>query len=385
MYRLSRSLEEKLTKRPASLSAAFLDAFPGNGARFVRFAGALVQGTALIDPALEPPIRIVRYDAGQIDSTYVRASLDLALQYRRYLAAKGQLKIEPPAAWRLIHDGNDGLPGLAVDVFGAFAFVHVYSQAWEPYLPSLYQRVKGYGIRGIYATHRQRGGMSKSHHVYGDVAAGHTTEIEEDGLRYRIDLANGPATGLYLDQRTNRRIVAALTDARTLLNTFSYTCAFSLAAARQGAKTTNVDLSKAALQKAIDNFERNGVALTDHVFLPDDVFVVLPRLAKKGQRFHTVLLDPPTFSRGRKGVFSTERDYARLVTLAAPLVEPGGVLVAFANTYRLTESDWRRQVLAGLGNLTHQFRPERTLTQDVDFRYLDESRRYLKGWVLRRL
>jgi 23S rRNA (cytosine1962-C5)-methyltransferase len=120
------------------------------------------------------------------------------------------------------------------------------------------------------------------------------------------------------------------------LNCFAYTCGFSVCAARAGAKTTSLDLSKKYLEWGRRNFALNGLEPAAHDFIYGDAFDWLRRLAKKGRAFDAVALDPPTFSQSKEhGVFRAEKDYGKLVTAALPLVKPGGVLFASTNA-----TDW---------------------------------------------
>lgn len=153
----------------------------------------------------------------------------------------------------------------------------------------------------------------------------------ENGLTFAVDLLAGYSCGLFLDQRANREKLVALKPKR-VLNTFSYTCAFSVAAAANGAETLSVDLAKASLGWGRENFELNNLSLDGHRFIADDVFDVLPRLARRSDKFDAIILDPPTFSRGQKGkVFRVEKDYARLVELAAACAAPGAWLLLSTN------------------------------------------------------
>jgi 23S rRNA (cytosine1962-C5)-methyltransferase len=175
-------------------------------------------------------------------------------------------------------------------------------------------------------------------------------EIQENGLRYRIDFQAGYSQGLFLDQRDNRLAVAQRCGLEsTILNCFAYTCAFSAAAAAAGARTVSVDLSRRSLDWGRENFGRNGMDLQQHEFLTGDVFDWLRRFAKQGRRFTGIVLDPPTFSRNRDGkVFRVESDFGRLVELTAPLVSPGGWMLCTTNQRTLDDADFRRMILASL-------------------------------------
>ena len=149
--------------------------------------------------------------------------------------------------------------------------------------------------------------------------------------------------------RDTRAWVQAQAAGRTVLNCFAYTCGFGLAAWRGGAaRAVNVDVSRRYLDWGRANAERNGFAppATDLIF--GDVFDWLRRFARRGQTFDLVILDPPSYATTRQTRFSVERDYAGLVALAAPLVAPGGELLACANTQSLPVRSFTAMVQAGL-------------------------------------
>lgn len=172
----------------------------------------------------------------------------------------------------------------------------------------------------------------------------------ERGLGYEVDFLAGYSCGLFPDQRANREVLGSL-GARRVLNTFSYTCAFSVAAAASGAETLSLDLAKISLSRGRRNFEINSLPLDGHRFIADDVFDVLPRLARRGEKFDAIVLDPPTFSRGQKGrVFRAEKDYGRLVELAAACALPGAWMLLSTNCTSLDASrlrDIARTTLSG--------------------------------------
>ena len=165
----------------------------------------------------------------------------------------------------------------------------------------------------------------------GDAGASLQTTATERGLTYGIDFSAGYSVGLFIDQRENRRFIHELRP-RTLLNCFAYTCSFSVVAANAGGNTVNVDLSKKSLARGKENLVLNAITSGEHKFLADDVSEVLPRLARKGEKFDAIILDPPTFSRSKKGKgFQVERDFETLLLSALELVEREGHILLSTN------------------------------------------------------
>jgi 23S rRNA (cytosine1962-C5)-methyltransferase len=178
-------------------------------------------------------------------------------------------------------------------------------------------------------------GKNDAPRFMGGIFHQHACVAHEEGLGYEIDFLAGYSCGLFLDQRANRRKLRA-SKVKSILNLFSYTCSFSVAAAAGGAETLSIDISKAALDRGRRNFALNGLSLDGHRFIADDAFEVLLRLARRGEKFDVIILDPPTFSRGRQGrLFRVERDYGRLIGLAFPCAVPGGVILLSTNYSKL--------------------------------------------------
>ncbi len=163
------------------------------------------------------------------------------------------------------------------------------------------------------------------------------TLVMERHLKFGIDFGAGYSVGLFVDQRENRSYVRKIAPKR-LLNCFAYTCSFSVAAASVGAKTLNVDLSKKSLARGRENFSLNSLLTNDHQFIADDAIAVLPRLARKGEKFDAIILDPPTFSRSRRGkAFHVEHDFEKLLLLALELAERDGCILLSTNCSALLE------------------------------------------------
>jgi 23S rRNA (cytosine1962-C5)-methyltransferase len=281
-------------------------------------------------------------------------------------AREFRLRLFDPAetnAWRLVSGAADGFPAAMVDCYGD----HLLAQWYAQPNPALREALAGGKLVE----------RSMEKQPTGETATPESRfEIVENGLKFLISLDTGYSTGLFLDQRENRRrlLSSDLRD-KTALNTFAYTCAFSVAAARAGATVTSLDLSKRYLDWGRDNFWLNGINPELHDFIYGDCFDWLARLAKKGRRYDIVLLDPPTFSKVKNGrSFSAEKDYAKLVALAEPLVKVGGTLFCSTNTRSLAPQRFLDAIQRGASRV----RRMESATQPFDFRVAAGEKPYLK-------
>jgi 23S rRNA (cytosine1962-C5)-methyltransferase len=173
--------------------------------------------------------------------------------------------------------------------------------------------------------------------IFGDPAENLQTVATERHLKFGIDFGTGYSVGFFVDQRENRRHVRHVAP-RRLLNCFAYTCSFSVSAAYVGATTLNIDLSKKSLARGRENFALNSLPTVGHRFIADDVMAVLPRLARKGEKFDAIILDPPTFSRSPGGkAFQVENDFEKLLVAALELAERDSRILLSTNCSTLRE------------------------------------------------
>jgi len=178
--------------------------------------------------------------------------------------------------------------------------------------------------------------------VIGNEGENLQTVATEQHLKFGIDFGAGYSVGLFVDQRENRRFVRQSKPKR-VLNCFAYTCSFSVAAASVGAQTVNVDLSKKSLERGRQNFVLNSLLTEGHQFIADDVRPVLGRLARRGQKFDIIILDPPTFSRTKGGdAFHVEKDFEEIVVAALELIERDGRILLSTNCETLNEQALER-------------------------------------------
>ncbi len=272
--------------------------------------------------------------------TSLIASLEKAVQLREDTFGSAFL-VGGKAAVRLVAQ-DEVSDAFAVDLYGHTAIFSEFSK--HPSDESsdltavtdfLVNRVK---LQSAIVKHfvRDRSGLGHafqhSRQLWGDTCPDRI-EIIENGIQFWIRPNEGFSCGLFLDQRENRKALALLCQTNSeVLNLFSYTCSFSVYCAMQGAKTTSVDISGRALEWGKENFEKNAIALGGHSFLRRDAVQVLADTQKKRRQFDLVIVDPPSFSRGRDGtVFSLVRDYKNLVTAAAACCRPGGYLFVSTN------------------------------------------------------
>ncbi len=284
----------------------------------------------------------------------------------------------------------DGIDGVFIDVYGPGATLIVYEgvapRAFDAAreAPGALDLLAPLGVRAIYhkpfARDRSKMGgvlpacVTETAPIAGDTLP-EAVIIRELGWNLEVRLYDGLSTGLFLDQRENRGFVAEWVAHRgrgaapTVLNTFAYTCAFSVAAAKSGAVTTSVDVSGRYLDWGKRNFEHNSLDPAAHRFAKMDTFDFLGYAKRKGFTYDLIILDPPSFASGsaKKGIrpWSSIADYARLVKEAAGVLAPKGVILASTNTQELCRPGrLEREIAKGLG------RPPRWVTlprPPVDF------------------
>ena len=291
-------------------------------------------GVGIFDPASPLSVRI--YTRGTVpNAAWFEQSVERAARRRRPLLADGLTN-----AYRLINGEGDGMPGIVVDVYGPFAMVSLDSSALTrlvPWLVSAVQRVVD--LKGIC----QKGGDGL------EVLAGRPPPdrliVSEHGLRFYADLGAGQKTGLFLDHRENRRSLGQWCQDASVLNLYCYTGAFSLHAARGGARRiVSVDRAPEAMSRARDNAALNGFDPDAFEFVTGDAIKYLESAAREQQTFDVVITDPPSFARNRMQRRRALRAYERLHLLALGVLAPGGLYAAASCTSQIDVDSFRDSV-----------------------------------------
>jgi 23S rRNA (cytosine1962-C5)-methyltransferase len=310
--------------------------------------GGTVVARGLYNGRSNIRVRLYSWEPGApLDRDFFRDRLGAAVRLRDLLGLNG-----PGRGCRLVFSEGDGLSGCTVDRFDRWLVVQFTALALAARRELIAELLAELvGPEGIYLrTERGVGRLEglELHDgpLWGKVPEGPVT-IEEHGVRFLVNVAEGQKTGFYLDQRDNRRAVAPLTAGRRVLDAFCYSGGFGLHAARAGAAAVvGVDQSEAALALARENARLNGVE--DRVsYVHGDVFDELAALAERGERFGVVVLDPPKFARARGAVDEALRGYRRLQARGLRLLEPDGFLVTCCCTGLITV-DMLEELLAEL-------------------------------------
>lgn len=318
------------------------------------------------------------------------------------LAMRGALfNTQSTDAYRLAHSAADGHPNWYVDHLGDF----LLSQSENPLTSSqsnqLQEWLGALSLRGAYHKRLSRH-LAKTpaaelcpQWVLGETAPNEFV-IRENGLRYALRFGEGYSCGLFLDQRDNRRrllinhiaanfpVWSSGLAGVSVLNTFAYTCGFSVCAAKAGAQVTSIDLSRKYLDWGHRNFQLNGLDMDAQEFLSGDVFDWLRRLRKKARLFEVILLDPPAFSQSKiSGTFQASRDFGSLASAALPLLKANGVLFASCNAARLAPEAFLGMLTSAARAAGREIQQQHYIPQPLDFPIHKAEPAYLKTVWLR--
>ncbi|SND12404.1 class I SAM-dependent rRNA methyltransferase [Streptococcus pneumoniae] len=284
-------------------------------------------------------------------------------------------------AFRLFNQEGDGFGGLTVDLYGDYAVFSWYnsyvyqirqtiSEAFRQVFPE---------VLGAYEKIRFKGLNYESAHVYGQEAPDFFTVLE-NGVLYQVFMNDGLMTGIFLDQHEVRgSLVDGLAMGKSLLNMFSYTAAFSVAAAMGGAShTTSVDLAKRSRELSQAHFQANGLSTDEHRFIVMDVFEYFKYAKRKDLTYDVIVLDPPSFARNKKQTFSVAKDYHKLISQSLEILNPGGIIIASTNAANVSRQKFTEQIDKGFAGRSYQILNKYGLPADFAYNKKDESSNYLK-------
>lgn len=302
------------------------------GAVLVEDQRGRTLGTALWSPASEISLRLVdRQALGTLDATWWHARLGEAIRRRADI-------LQHSSACRLVHGEGDALPSLTCDRYDQWLVVQLMSAGLEAFRTEITEALQALtGCRGILARHdaavREREGLARETTLlYGEVPQ--EIEVHEHGVRYLAAPWTGQKTGAFLDQRENRHRIGALARGRAL-DCFAYHGSFALHLAERAEHVVAIDASAAALERARDNAARNG--RRNISFVEADAFDDLRQRERAGERFDTIVVDPPAFAKNRASLPAALRGYHEINVRALRLLAPGGILFTASCSFHVTK------------------------------------------------
>jgi 23S rRNA (cytosine1962-C5)-methyltransferase len=349
----------------------------------VRVAGPRGKtiGYALYSDRSEIALRVFSRSAEPPAETIWRERLLAAIDYREGLSIDA-------TAYRLVHGEADRLPGLVVDKYAEYLVVQALTQGMDRLLPEITAILVGVvKPAGILARNDPRvrlleGLEQRVNVLHGDVPQ--TIEIRESHMAYSVDPYRGQKTGLFLDQRENRVAAAQYAHGR-LLDAFSYNGGFALSLAPRCEQVLAVDISEDAVTRIQANASRNNITNVEARAM--NVFDELRELERRGERFDTIVLDPPAFAKNKAAVQKALSGYKEINLRALKLLAPGGYLITCSCSYNVSEADFA-DVIASAAVDAHAevvVVEKRMQGRDHPVLMTVPETYYLKCFILRRL
>lgn len=343
------------------------------------------MGKGFINTNSKITVRMLTRDENQeIDEEFFKKRVQNAWEYRK--------KVVDVSCCRLIFGEADFLPGFVVDKFSDVLVVQSLALGIDRWKEVLIRSLKdclladGISIRGVYERSDVKVRRQEGMELYkGFLGPEFPTlvEIEENGVKYQVDIKDGQKTGFFLDQKYNRLAIQRLCKDARVLDCFTHTGSFALNAGIAGAQSVlGVDASSRAVDQATANAKLNG--LEDRVkFICEDVFELLPKLEEKGEKFDVVILDPPAFTKSRSSVKNAVKGYREINLRAMKLVKEGGFLATCSCSHFMTYELFTQTIGQAARNVHKRLRQVEYRTQSPDHPILwssDESY-YLKFYI----
>ena len=333
---LKEGRERSLLRRhPWVFSGAVdrVEGSPGPGETVnVLAADGRFLGRGAYSPASQIRVRIWTFhETEEIDTAFFAGRIRAAVALREGLRVPAETN-----AYRLVYSESDGLPGLIVDRYADFVVCQFLGAGVEYFKNTFVESLRALiGVRGIYersdADVRSKEGLKPCSGLLWGEEPPSLVEITEDRIRFLVDIMHGHKTGFYLDQRPNRRLVGMHSDGAEVLNCFSYTGGFGLAALKGGARhVTNVEDVAGLIELTGRNMDLNGFDRSHCENVQGDVFRVLRQYREEGRSYDMIVLDPPKFADAQSHLPRASRGYKDINRLAFMLLRPGGLLFTFS-------------------------------------------------------
>ncbi len=316
----------------------------------------------------------------QIDAAFFARKIQRAIASRHDFYAS-----EDTTAFRIFNSEGDGIGGLIIDYYDGYYVMSWYSEGIYQFKEYVIEALKSApNFKGLYQ--KKRFNVKGQYIEEDDFVAGDKGEfpliVKENGIRFAVYLNDGAMVGVFLDQRDVRKTIRdKYAKGKTVLNMFSYTGAFSVAAALGGAaKTTSVDLANRSLAKTIEQFSVNGIDHEAQDIIVEDVFKYFKYAVKKNMTFDLVVLDPPSFAKSKKHTFSAAKDYKDLLKEAIALTKPNGVIVASTNASNFDMKKFHSFIEKAFNEKGERYKMMEQFALPSDFKTIKEfkSGNYLK-------
>ncbi len=342
-------------------------------------------GRGLWHPEADMAVRMFTLDPREaLDEAFFRGRIRRAVEMRHRLFGRPVDWIAT-TAYRMAFSEADGLSGLIADQYADMVALQVGGKVWEPWLPAVIDELKAAtGATGVVVRADgdavKREGLAEQ--LGGDAAPDAVT-IRENGFLFEAGLSGGQKTGFYLDQRDNRRKVAAYAKGRDVLSAYCYTGAFEVCAAHAGAKSVcGWDSSESALAQARRHHELNPSGVPAE-YEAADVPHRLRAARDRRESWDLIILDPPRMVMRREGLEKGLRAYKDVNLLAMKLLRPGGILATFSCSGLVDMADFRKMVGWAAHDSGKRVRILETLGQPADHPIPVEAPEceYLKGLV----
>lgn len=342
-------------------------------------------GTGYINRKSKLTVRVMSRVKGQeIDDAFIEQRVRNAIDYRKHTVDM--------SSCRLIFGEADFLPGIVIDKFSDVLVVESLALGIERFKLTIIDKVKmvlaemDMPVRGVYersdAKVRTLEGLERFKGFIGE-EFDTKVQIEENGVKYYVDVKEGQKTGFFLDQKYNRAAIKPLCKGARVLDCFTHTGSFALNAGLAGAKEViGVDASELGVEQARENAKLNGLEKTVS-FKCEDVFELLPELEKAGEKFDVVILDPPAFTKSRSSVKNATKGYREINLRAMKLIKNGGYLATCSCSHFMTPELFTKTIAEAARNDHKRLRQIEYRTQSPDHPILwaaDESL-YLKFYI----